>query len=118
MSCVCVNSSTVSLNANMLPPSIAAANTFTRNIYKEWLKPDATPRDGETVLPKNANSAFIGTALEELLTAPYTFMDARLAKYYGVPAAGEPSQAAWSISFSAMRCCARPRWPPVTSCAP
>ena len=22
--------------------SIAAANTFTRNIYKEWLKPDAT----------------------------------------------------------------------------
>ncbi len=23
--------------------SIAAANTFTRNIYKEWLKPDATP---------------------------------------------------------------------------
>ena len=26
--------------------SIAAANTFTRNIYKEWLKPDATPRAG------------------------------------------------------------------------
>ncbi|MGL5911766.1 MAG: sodium:solute symporter family protein, partial [Phycicoccus sp.] len=25
--------------------SIAAANTFTRNIYKEWLKPDATPKD-------------------------------------------------------------------------
>ena len=24
--------------------SIAAANTFTRNIYKEWLKPDATPQ--------------------------------------------------------------------------
>ncbi len=24
--------------------SIAAANTFTRNIYKEWLKPDATPK--------------------------------------------------------------------------
>jgi SSS family solute:Na+ symporter len=24
--------------------SIAAANTFSRNIYKEWLKPDATPR--------------------------------------------------------------------------
>ena len=23
--------------------SIAAANTFTRNIYKEWIKPDATP---------------------------------------------------------------------------
>ncbi|HUQ00196.1 MAG TPA: sodium:solute symporter [Aeromicrobium sp.] len=23
--------------------SIAAANTFTRNVYKEWLKPDATP---------------------------------------------------------------------------
>src|SRR5438067_2493597 len=23
--------------------SIAAANTFSRNIYKEWLKPDATP---------------------------------------------------------------------------
>ncbi|MGL5929436.1 MAG: monocarboxylate uptake permease MctP [Dermatophilaceae bacterium] len=25
--------------------SIAAANTFTRNIYKEWLRPDATPKD-------------------------------------------------------------------------
>ncbi|MGL5866894.1 MAG: monocarboxylate uptake permease MctP [Dermatophilaceae bacterium] len=25
--------------------SIAAANTFTRNIYKEWLKPGATPKD-------------------------------------------------------------------------
>lgn len=25
--------------------SIAAANTFTRNIYKEWLKPHATPAD-------------------------------------------------------------------------
>ncbi len=24
--------------------SIAAANTFSRNIYKEWLKPDATPK--------------------------------------------------------------------------
>lgn len=24
--------------------SIAAANTFTRNIYKEWLRPDATPK--------------------------------------------------------------------------
>jgi SSS family solute:Na+ symporter len=24
--------------------SIAAANTFSRNIYKEWLKPDATPQ--------------------------------------------------------------------------
>ncbi|HEX2894197.1 MAG TPA: sodium:solute symporter, partial [Marmoricola sp.] len=24
--------------------SIAAANTFTRNIYKEWMKPDATPK--------------------------------------------------------------------------
>ncbi len=24
--------------------SIAAANTFTRNIYKEWIKPDATPQ--------------------------------------------------------------------------
>ena len=24
--------------------SIAAANLFTRNIYREWLKPDATPR--------------------------------------------------------------------------
>ena len=26
--------------------SIAAANLFTRNIYKEYLKPDATPRAG------------------------------------------------------------------------
>ncbi|GAB3853874.1 sodium:solute symporter family protein [Nocardioides maradonensis] len=25
--------------------SIAAANTFARNIYKEWLKPDATPQE-------------------------------------------------------------------------
>ncbi|MDQ2849356.1 MAG: sodium:solute symporter family protein [Actinomycetota bacterium] len=25
--------------------SIAASNTFTRNIYKEWLKPDATPQE-------------------------------------------------------------------------
>ena len=25
--------------------SIAAANTFTRNIYKEWIKPGATPKD-------------------------------------------------------------------------
>ncbi|WP_392542966.1 monocarboxylate uptake permease MctP [Oryzobacter telluris] len=25
--------------------SIAAANTFTRNIYKEWIKPDATPKE-------------------------------------------------------------------------
>ncbi|MFQ6172879.1 monocarboxylate uptake permease MctP [Oryzobacter sp. R7] len=25
--------------------SIAAANTFTRNIYKEWIKPEATPKE-------------------------------------------------------------------------
>ena len=31
--------------------SIAAANTFTRNIYKEYFKPDATPRQ-ETVVAK------------------------------------------------------------------
>jgi nicotinamidase-related amidase len=33
------------------------------------VKPEATPRDGEPVLTKNANSAFIGTDLEERLRA-------------------------------------------------
>ena len=32
-------------------------------------KAEALPRDGETVVPKNANSAFVGTALEDILTA-------------------------------------------------
>ncbi len=32
-------------------------------------KPEAAPREDEPVVPKNANSAFVGTALEDLLTA-------------------------------------------------
>jgi nicotinamidase-related amidase len=32
-------------------------------------KAEATPREDEPVVPKNANSAFVGTGLEDLLTA-------------------------------------------------
>ncbi|MEO7058279.1 MAG: sodium:solute symporter [Lapillicoccus sp.] len=42
--------------------SIAAANTFTRNIYKEWLKPDATPKQ-EAQVSKIASLVVKGFAL-------------------------------------------------------
>ncbi len=47
--------------------SIAAANTFTRNIYKEWLKPDATPAQ-EARVSKIASLAVKAFALVFVLT--------------------------------------------------
>ena len=47
--------------------SIAAANTFTRNIYKEWLKPDATHAE-EARVSKLASLAVKGFALLFVLT--------------------------------------------------
>ncbi len=47
--------------------SIAAANTFTRNIYKEWLKPDATHAQ-EAKVSKLASLAVKGFALVFVLT--------------------------------------------------
>ncbi len=47
--------------------SIAAANTFTRNIYKEWLKPDATHAE-EARVSKLASLAVKGFALVFVLT--------------------------------------------------
>ncbi len=47
--------------------SIAAANTFTRNIYKEWLKPDATPAE-EAKVSKLASLAVKAFALLFVLT--------------------------------------------------
>ncbi|MEO7422153.1 MAG: sodium:solute symporter, partial [Ornithinibacter sp.] len=42
--------------------SIAAANTFTRNIYKEWLRPDATPKE-EAKVSKLSSLVVKGFAL-------------------------------------------------------
>ena len=47
--------------------SIAAANTFTRNIYKEWIKPDATHAE-EARVSKLASLAVKGFALVFVLT--------------------------------------------------
>jgi solute:Na+ symporter, SSS family len=47
--------------------SIAAANTFTRNIYKEWLKPNATHAE-EAKVSKLASLAVKGFALLFVLT--------------------------------------------------
>ena len=47
--------------------SIAAANTFTRNIYKEWIKPDATHAE-EAKVSKLASLAVKGFALVFVLT--------------------------------------------------
>ena len=47
--------------------SIAAANTFTRNIYKEWIKPDATHAQ-EAKVSKLASLAVKGFALIFVLT--------------------------------------------------
>ena len=48
--------------------SIAAANTFTRNIYKEWLRPDATPAQ-EAKVSKLASLVVKAFALVFVLTA-------------------------------------------------
>ena len=47
--------------------SIAAANTFTRNIYKEWLRPDATNAE-EAKVSKLASLGVKGFALVFVLT--------------------------------------------------
>ncbi|MEO5663644.1 MAG: sodium:solute symporter [Nocardioides sp.] len=47
--------------------SIAAANTFSRNIYKEWLKPDATPKQ-EAKVSKVMSLVVKGFALVFVLT--------------------------------------------------
>ncbi len=47
--------------------SIAAANTFTRNIYKEWIKPNATNAE-EAKVSKLASLAVKGFALVFVLT--------------------------------------------------
>src|SRR5690348_9190683 len=47
--------------------SIAAANTFTRNIYKEWLRPDATPAE-EAKVSKLMSLVVKGFALVFVLT--------------------------------------------------
>ena len=47
--------------------SIAAANTFSRNIYKEWLKPDATPKQ-EAKVSKLMSLVVKGFALVFVLT--------------------------------------------------
>jgi SSS family solute:Na+ symporter len=47
--------------------SIAAANTFTRNIYKEWLKPDATEKE-EARVSKVASLVVKAFALVFVLT--------------------------------------------------
>ena len=47
--------------------SIAAANTFTRNIYKEWLRPDATPQQ-EAKVSKLMSLLVKGFALVFVLT--------------------------------------------------
>ncbi|WP_295699799.1 sodium:solute symporter, partial [Lapillicoccus sp.] len=47
--------------------SIAAANTFTRNIYKEWIKPDATPKQ-EAEVSKIASLVVKAFALVFVLT--------------------------------------------------
>jgi Na+/proline symporter len=47
--------------------SIGAANTFTRNVYKEWLKPDATPAQ-EAQVSKLASLLVKGFALIFVLT--------------------------------------------------
>ncbi|MEO5651662.1 MAG: sodium:solute symporter [Marmoricola sp.] len=47
--------------------SIAAANTFTRNIYKEWIRPDATHAE-EARVSKYASLAVKGFALVFVLT--------------------------------------------------
>jgi len=47
--------------------SIAAANTFTRNIYKEWIKPDATPKQ-EAQVSKIASLLVKAFALVFVLT--------------------------------------------------
>ena len=47
--------------------SIAAANTFTRNIYREWLKPDATHAD-EAAVSKIVSLVVKGFALLFVLT--------------------------------------------------
>jgi SSS family solute:Na+ symporter len=47
--------------------SIAAANTFTRNIYKEWLKPEATPAE-EAKVSKIASLVVKAFALLFVLT--------------------------------------------------
>jgi solute:Na+ symporter, SSS family len=47
--------------------SIAAANTFSRNIYKEWLKPDATPAQ-EAKVSKLMSLVVKGFALVFVLT--------------------------------------------------
>jgi SSS family solute:Na+ symporter len=47
--------------------SIAAANTFTRNIYREWIKPDATPKQ-EAQVSKIASLVVKAFALIFVLT--------------------------------------------------
>jgi len=47
--------------------SIAAANTFTRNIYREWIKPDATPKQ-EAQVSKLASLVVKAFALIFVLT--------------------------------------------------
>ena len=47
--------------------SIAAANTFTRNIYKEWIKPEATPAE-EAKVSKLASLVVKAFALVFVLT--------------------------------------------------
>ena len=47
--------------------SIAAANTFTRNVYREWIKPDATPAQ-EAKVSKLASLAVKAFALVFVLT--------------------------------------------------
>ena len=47
--------------------SIAAANTFTRNIYKEWIKPEATPAE-EAKVSKIASLVVKAFALVFVLT--------------------------------------------------
>ncbi len=47
--------------------SIAAANTFTRNIYKEWVRPEATPAE-EAKVSKLASLVVKGFALVFVLT--------------------------------------------------
>jgi SSS family solute:Na+ symporter len=58
--------------------SIAAANLFTRNIYREYLKPDATPQQEATVSKITSLAVKAGALIVILLLDPQFSIDLQL----------------------------------------
>src|SRR5919107_683260 len=58
--------------------SIAAANTFSRNIYKEWLKPDATPQQEARVSKLASLVVKLGAVAAILFIDPQFSIDLQL----------------------------------------